>query len=72
MDDARPYSASALAYGADFIKAVRDEPWWAAGVRRQDHHGHRIMIGQPLEQPAQPTTDTSAPLRDLHPGPKAA
>ena len=66
VDDADGYFAAARAFGAEFIKTVRDEPWGLRefGVRTID--GHRIMIGQPLEQPAQRATHTSAALRDLH------
>lgn len=48
VTDVDAWHARALASGAEFVKALADEPWGMRefGLRTAD--GHRIMIGQEL------------------------
>ena len=50
VDDIEAEHRRVTDYGAELIKPLRDEPWGMRefGVRTSD--GHRIMIGQEIEQ----------------------
>ena len=50
VDDAKGFHSEVVGNGADVTKPLRDEPWGMRefGVRTND--GHRIMIGQDLDE----------------------
>ena len=50
VDDAAGYHADVAAAGAEILKPLRDEPWGMREFAVRTVDGHRIMIGQELDE----------------------
>ena len=50
VDDAATYFTSVQQNGAEILKPLRDEPWGMREFAIRTVDGHRIMIGQDIEQ----------------------
>lgn len=52
VDDVEPYYERAKAHGAEILKQPRAEPWRMLEFAVRTVDGHRIMIGQEMDEPA--------------------
>ena len=52
VNDAQSYYEEVKSKGAEILKAIRDEPWGMREFAIRTSDGHRIMIGQDLQENA--------------------
>jgi uncharacterized glyoxalase superfamily protein PhnB len=50
VEDVDAFYASALAAGADVLKAPTDEPWGMRELALRSPDGHRFMLGQAIDK----------------------